>query len=251
LGPAGFSTGPGAMPRLPGALGSFLALVPRQTSAPPGRGHLSPEPRARDAQLALHPPAVEELGDGSALTEPLRVLSLAPAAVGRLAGDRGLFRTHTDRVPAFRRRNRSKLADALQGRGELGRWPNRRKAKKRKPPLRKGAGRLAQKHQRNGRKRKRPARRRSQALRPLLPPLRSTPPRTRRSPDRPRWLGRVRPERRLLSRPRGRVCRWRREGGSPRESRGAWRSYGAGGGGTPRGSTSLRPLSESGPWEKK
>lgn len=118
------------MPRLPGALGCALALAPRQASAPSGRGNLSRDPRSRLAQLALRPTLVEEPGDCGARTKSLRVLSLAPVPVGRLASDRCLFRTHMDRVPAFRRSNRSKLADALQRRGELGAVAKSTKSKK-------------------------------------------------------------------------------------------------------------------------
>src|SRR4051812_48050690 len=102
------------MPRLPGALGCSPALAPRQAGAPPGRGNLSLDSPSRLAQLALHPPPVEELGNRGAQTEPPRVLSLASVPLGSLQGSRGLFRTHVDRVPGFRRGNRSKPADALR-----------------------------------------------------------------------------------------------------------------------------------------
>jgi hypothetical protein len=124
------------MPRLPGACSCFLALVSRQASAPSGREDLSLEPRSRLAQFALHPPPVEEAGDCGVFTKPLRVLPLAPVSVGGLLGDRGLFRTHMDRVPGFRRGNRSKLADALQKTRELG-VAKSTKSKKAKPVSRK------------------------------------------------------------------------------------------------------------------
>jgi hypothetical protein len=117
--PTGFCTLPGAICRLPGPLSCSLALVPRQASAPFGRGDLSFEPRSRFAQLELHPPPFEEVGDCGALPEPLRVLALAPVPVRDPLGDRGLVRTHVYRVPGFRRANRSKLANELRRRGEL------------------------------------------------------------------------------------------------------------------------------------
>jgi hypothetical protein len=104
---------------------------------PSGGEDLSLEPRSRLAQFALHPSPVEEASDCGAFTKPLRVLSLASISVGGLLGDRGLFRTHIEPVPGFRRGNRSKHADALQRRGELGAVAKSTKSKKAKPGSRK------------------------------------------------------------------------------------------------------------------
>jgi hypothetical protein len=61
------------------------------------------------------------------------MLALAPVPLGGFLRRPGLFRMHADRVPGFGQGNRSKSADALQRRRELGAVAKSTKSKKAKP----------------------------------------------------------------------------------------------------------------------